>query len=71
MSDSDVQDVRDMVAKQTAEALAQQKAMLKLKKMTERPGEEEDIQTLMQLKDTFATRHEKETRLGLRPESES
>jgi len=51
MGDLDVQDVRDMVAKQKADALATQHLMLKMKRMVENPTmDTDDIQMLQRLK---------------------
>jgi len=66
MSDSDVQDIRDIVARQKAEAYALQQAILRMKKIAEKPLDEEDIQMLLQLKNTTTAR-EKEMRLGIQP----
>jgi hypothetical protein len=71
MSDLDVQDVRDLVAKQKEEALATQKTMQIMKRVAERPLEQGDVQMFLQLKDFITSRKEKEkereVRLGLQP----
>jgi len=71
MSDSDVQDVRDMVAKQKAEDNALHNAILRMKKIQEKPLDEEDVQMLLQLEDVFNARREKSIRLGMQPEGPS
>ena len=75
MSDSDVQDVRDLVAKQKEDASAQLKVMQRMKRMAEKPLDEEDVQMFLQLKDVVAARKEKErereARLGVAPPGQS
>jgi hypothetical protein len=67
MGDLDVQDVRDMVAKQKADALATQHLMLKMKRMVENPTmDTDDIQMLQRLK-SINDRQDKEKRLGIQP----
>ncbi|KAJ7287832.1 hypothetical protein C8J57DRAFT_1048406 [Mycena rebaudengoi] len=59
MSDLDVQDVRDVVAKQRADNTL----MLKMKRMAENPSmEKEDMEMLEQLKARYS---DKEKRLGM------
>jgi len=68
MSDLDVQDVRDLVARQKADTHTQHKAMAKMKRMAEKPLDEEDIQLFAQLKDVVTglkALREKEARLGV------
>jgi hypothetical protein len=71
MSDLDVQDVRDLVAKQKEEVLATQKTMQIMKRVAERPLDQGDVQMFLQLKDFVTARKEKEkereVRLGLQP----
>jgi len=62
MTDLDVQDIRNMVAKQKEQALLQQQALQKIKRMAESPNiEQGDIQFLKHVK----AREEKDRRLGL------
>jgi len=69
MGDFDVQDVRDILAKQKAEAAQHQQLMLKIKRIAENPNmEKEDYEVMEQLK-AAAARQEKAKRLGLHPES--
>lgn len=65
MSDNDVQDVRDMVAKQRADDEQKKRAMLKMKDVAERPWKDEDVGLLLQLKDVVSVREEREKRLGM------
>jgi hypothetical protein len=65
MSDSDVQDVRDMVAKQKADAQAQQKVVQKMKRLAELDNA--DVQMLLQMRDAGDARKDKEVRLGIQP----
>ncbi|EGN99678.1 hypothetical protein SERLA73DRAFT_121805 [Serpula lacrymans var. lacrymans S7.3] len=66
MSDTDVQDVRNLVAKQNAEYEMRQKALLKMKKVAERTDiQEEDVSVLQNLNNALLTRQEKERRLGM------
>ncbi|KAJ6500135.1 hypothetical protein C8R47DRAFT_1110576 [Mycena vitilis] len=61
MSDLDVQDVRDVVAKQKVDSAL----MLKMKRMAENPAlEAEDMEMIEQLKARYADRPEKR---GIRP----
>jgi len=71
MTDLDVQDVRDMVAKQKQEAQKSHSLMLKLKRMSENPNmTEEDKQMFMDIKSGLsAFKDSKAKRLGLEPES--
>lgn len=62
MSDSDVQDVRDMVAKQRVEDANLQRGLLKLRQASERTLSDDEIQMVMQMKDAH---QEKERRLGI------
>lgn len=67
MSDLDVQDVRDMVAKQRSELQNQQQLMAKIKRLAEDPNmSKDDIDMFEQLKEAVA-RTEKAKRLGLEP----
>ncbi|KAF5380494.1 hypothetical protein D9615_004571 [Tricholomella constricta] len=69
MGDFDVQDVRDLLAKQKAEAAQQQQLMTKIKRIAQNPNmEKEDWEVMEQLK-AAAARQEKARRLGLQPES--
>ncbi|KAJ6625452.1 hypothetical protein B0H10DRAFT_2211784 [Mycena sp. CBHHK59/15] len=63
MSDLDVQDVRDAIAKQKADSAL----MLKMKRMAENPAiDKEDMEMLDQLKARYG---DKEKRLGLVPDT--
>jgi len=66
MADSDVQDIRDMVAKQKADTYTLQKAILRMKRVAEKPLDEEEVQMLLQLKDVAAGR-EKEVPSEVKP----
>lgn len=63
MSDSDVQDVRDLVAGQMADYEKTQQILNKMKAMAERPPGDEDVPAFLQQKD----RSEKDKRLGIQP----
>jgi hypothetical protein len=67
MGDSDVQDVRDMVASRKAEDHALYNAIQRIKKIPEKPLDEEDMQMLLQLKDVVKTRRDQPIRLGVQP----
>lgn len=68
MSDLDVQDVRDMVAKQRSDLQNQQQLMAKVKRLAEEPNmSKDDMYMLEQLKEAMA-RADKAKRLGLEPE---
>ena len=69
MTDLDVQDVRDMVAKQKAEAQKSHSLMLKLKRMSENPNmTEEDKQMFMEITSGLsAIKESRAKRLGLEP----
>jgi hypothetical protein len=72
MSDLDVQDVRDLVARQKADTHNQHKAMAKMKRMAEKPLDDEDIQLFAQLKDVVTglkALREKEARVGVTPQA--
>ena len=67
MSDYDVQDIRDMLAKQKADALQQQQLLLRMKRIAENPTmQREDLEIIEQFK-AAAARYEKAKRLGLEP----
>jgi len=67
LGDFDVQDARDMLAKQKADAAQQQQFVLKIKRIAENPRmEREDFEVMEQLK-VAAARQEKAKRLGLQP----
>jgi len=69
MGDFDVQDVRDMVAKQKLDAQAHQQLMVKMKRMAENSTmEEEDLEMLNHLK-AANTRQDRARRLGLDDDS--
>ncbi|KAH7929836.1 hypothetical protein BV22DRAFT_1029015 [Leucogyrophana mollusca] len=70
MSDSDVQDIRTLVAEQNARYEKKQKTLLQLKKVAERPPHEDDLQSLMLIKqlESEHVREEKHKRLGILPE---
>jgi hypothetical protein len=68
MNDYDVQDVRDILAKQKNEALQQQQLVLKMKRIAENPTmQKEDLEIMEQFK-VAAARYEKAKRLGLEPQ---
>ena len=62
MNDTDVQDVRQLVARQKADGERKQRAMLKMKEMAERPTNKEDEQVFKSLKEMIAERN---ARLGV------
>ncbi|RDB25291.1 hypothetical protein Hypma_007724 [Hypsizygus marmoreus] len=67
MSDFDVQDVRDLLARQKAEHAQHQLLMAKIKRIAENPNmEKEDFEVMEQFK-AAAARQEKARRLGLQP----
>ena len=67
LGDFDVQDARDMLAKQKADAAQQQQFVLKMKRIAENPRmDREDFEVMEQLK-VAAARQEKAKRLGLQP----
>lgn len=67
MGDFDVQDVRDKLAKQKAEAVQHQQLIAKIKRIAENPNmEKEDYEVMEHLK-IVAARQEKARRLGLQP----
>jgi hypothetical protein len=66
MSDSDVQDVRDLVTTQTAEYERKQHIMNQMKIMAERPLADE-LPILMQIARQEKERLEREMRLGMEP----
>lgn len=69
MGDFDVQDVRDMLAKQKAEQAQHLQLMAKIKRIAQNPNmEKEDYEVMEQLK-AVAARQQKVMRLGLQPES--
>lgn len=67
MSDSDVQDVRDLVAIQTAEYERKQQLMNQMKIMAERPLTDEEVPILMHVARHEKDRLERERRLGMEP----
>ncbi|KAH7911998.1 hypothetical protein BJ138DRAFT_1149415 [Hygrophoropsis aurantiaca] len=69
MSDADVQDIRTLVAQQKQAYETKQKALFNLKKVAERPHHEDDLQSLMVIKQLEAhrEREEKHKRLGIPP----
>ncbi|KAF4621046.1 hypothetical protein D9613_000424 [Agrocybe pediades] len=68
LSDSDVQDVRDMVAKQKADMLSRQQLVVKMRRLAENPNmTKDDFDMLDQLGEFL--RSDKNKRLGLEPES--
>jgi hypothetical protein len=67
MSDSDVQDVRDLVAIQTAEYERKQQLMNQMKIMAERPLTDEELPILMHVARLEKDRLERERRLGMEP----
>jgi|ERR1700722_17708431 len=67
MTDVDVQDVRDLVAKQRADTQAHHKAMARMKRLAEKQVDEEDVQWFAQLKDVVSgikASREREARLA-------
>lgn len=69
MSDYDVQDIRDMLAKQKGEALQQQQLLLRMKRLAENPTmQKEDLEIMEQFK-AAAARYGKAKRLGLEPQA--
>jgi len=67
MTDMDVQDVRDMVAKQKAGLQSHQQLMVKMKRLADNPSmSKEDMEMFEQMKEAMA-RSEKAKRLGLEP----
>ena len=66
MSDSDVQDVRDLVATQTADYERKQQIMNQMKIMAERPLADE-LPILMQIARQEKEKLEREMRLGMEP----
>ena len=69
MSDYDVQDARDMLAKQKGEALHQQQLVVKMKRIAENPTmQKEDLEMIEQFR-VVAARYEKARRLGLEPQA--
>ncbi|TFK44385.1 hypothetical protein BDQ12DRAFT_672887 [Crucibulum laeve] len=71
MSDLDVQDIRDMIAKQKASALSHQQLVVKMKRLAENPNmEQEDIDMLAQISKRHQEDKEKARRIGL-PDAES
>jgi len=67
MSDSDVQDVRDVVATQTAEYERKQQLLHQMKILTERPMADEEVPILMHVARQEKDRLERERRLGIEP----
>jgi hypothetical protein len=69
MSDYDVQDIRDMLAKQKTDALHTQQFVLRMKRLAEKPTmQKEDLEMMEYFKEQYnalAARHEKARRLGL------
>jgi len=67
LTDEDVQDVRDMVAKQKADLQNHQQLMVKMKRLADNPNmSKEDMEMLEQIKGALS-RTEKNRRLGLEP----
>jgi hypothetical protein len=69
MSDYDVQDVRDMLAKQKADALQQQQLVLKMKRIAENPTMEKEALEIIEQFKAAAARQDKAKRLGLEPQA--
>jgi hypothetical protein len=70
MSDSDVQEVRDVVAKQKAEASVQQQTYEKMKQMAGNPAIHEDlefIESMRSVSERMQARQEKDKRIGIQP----
>lgn len=67
MSDSDVQDVRDLVAGQILEYEKVQQMMKQMKRMAERPLADEEVPMLMHVAQRHTERLERERRLGIQP----
>ncbi|KAJ7594291.1 hypothetical protein C8J56DRAFT_926390 [Mycena floridula] len=65
MTDMDVQDVRDMVALQKAEAISRQNALLKIKQLAETPTiQDEDLAFMKTMRNR---KQDRDVRLGLTP----
>ncbi|KAG6920306.1 hypothetical protein DXG01_005075 [Tephrocybe rancida] len=67
MGDFDVQDIRDQLAKQRAEAAQHQQLMLKVKRIAQNPSMEKEDYEVMDYLKIAAARQEKAKRLGLQP----
>ncbi|KIJ67980.1 hypothetical protein HYDPIDRAFT_107538 [Hydnomerulius pinastri MD-312] len=70
MSDSDVQDIRELVAQQKAQYDQKQKTLLQMKKISERPFTEDNpaaMAFLKQMSDRAREREERNKRLGIPP----
>jgi len=67
MSDADVQDVRDLVATQTAEHDRKQQLMNQMKTLAERPMTDEEVPILMHVARQEKDRLERDRRLGIEP----
>ncbi|KAG6831686.1 hypothetical protein H0H92_008329 [Tricholoma furcatifolium] len=69
LGDFDVQDARDMLANQKAEAAQHEQFAAKLKRIAQNPGMEKEDYEVMDYLKLAAARQEKAKRLGLIPGS--
>ncbi|KAH7888511.1 hypothetical protein F5I97DRAFT_1803856 [Phlebopus sp. FC_14] len=70
MSDSDVQEIRELVAKQKKQYEHKQRTLLQMKKLSERPYTEDDPQAMAffrQVAEKMREREERNKRLGIPP----
>ena len=67
MSEADVQDVRALVATQTAEHDRKQQLMNQMKTLAERPMTDEEVPILMHVARQEKDRLERDRRLGIEP----
>ena len=67
MGDFDVQDARDLLAKQKAEAAQHQQLVAKMKRIAQNPNMDKEDYEVMDFLKTALARQEKARRLGLQP----
>ncbi|KNZ72909.1 hypothetical protein J132_01901 [Termitomyces sp. J132] len=67
MGDFDVQDARDLLAKQKAEAAQHQQLVAKMKRIAQNPNMDKEDYEVMDFLKTALARQEKAKRLGLQP----
>ncbi|KAG6867861.1 hypothetical protein C0993_010087 [Termitomyces sp. T159_Od127] len=67
MGDFDVQDARDLFAKQKAEIVQQQQLLAKMKRIAQNPNMDREDYEVMDFLKTAVARQEKAKRLGLQP----
>lgn len=68
MNDTDIQDVRNLVAKQKAEATAKQQITQKIQGAADKPYlDEDELSLLKQLNGAVSIKQERERRLGIEP----